>query len=80
MVGLINWLDRKVTMVISFFILAVLLLATFASFEALFHHQQGHVGLIVLWMVMSFFFSAGPNTLTFIVRSKCPVSCHMIWS
>ena len=39
-----------------------------ASFEALFHQEGKNIVLIIFWMIISFLFSFGPNTLTFIVK------------
>jgi PHS family inorganic phosphate transporter-like MFS transporter len=67
LIFLINKLDRRRTLTVTFLILAGLLFVACGSFEALFHQEDRHILLIVLWVAISFFFSFGPNTLTFIV-------------
>jgi PHS family inorganic phosphate transporter-like MFS transporter len=67
LIFLINKLDRRRTLTVTFLILAGLLFVACGCFEALFHQEDRHILLIVLWVAISFFFSFGPNTLTFIV-------------
>jgi PHS family inorganic phosphate transporter-like MFS transporter len=74
LIMLINKIDRKRLLTITFSILAVLLFVACFSFDSLFHKEDRHVLLIVLWVFISFFFSFGPNTLTFIVSGLHPSS------
>lgn len=74
-IGTVHLLCRRRMLIGSFFGLAVLLAIAAAVMRPLFHDGSagaqplpgGHVGLIFLWIVIQFFFSFGPNTLTFIV-------------
>jgi PHS family inorganic phosphate transporter-like MFS transporter len=79
LIFLINKLDRKQTLTVTFLILAGLLFVACGSFEALFHQPDRHVLLIVLWVAISFFFSFGPNTLTFIVSEQRSNSSESRW-
>jgi PHS family inorganic phosphate transporter-like MFS transporter len=63
----INRFERKTALTQSFVLLAVVLAAASASFHALFEQGNKHTILIFFWVVISFIFSFGPNTLTFIV-------------
>jgi PHS family inorganic phosphate transporter-like MFS transporter len=67
MIVLVNRLDRRMMLICTFWLLAVVLLVASLSFRALFHNGGLHIVLIVYWVVISFLFSFGPNTLTFIV-------------
>ena len=75
-IATINRFNRKHMLTITFCLLASVLLAAFASFKALFHQGGLHVVLIMFWVIISFLFSFGPNTLTFIVSSSYPTFEH----
>ncbi|CAK1362727.1 unnamed protein product [Cercospora beticola] len=69
-IATINRFNRKHMLTITFCLLAVVLLAAFASFKSLFHQGGLHVVLIMFWVIISFLFSFGPNTLTFIIPAE----------
>lgn len=66
-IALINRFDRKHMLTITFGLLAIVLFAACGSFKVLFHNGSLNIVLIMFWVVISFLFSFGPNTLTFIV-------------
>lgn len=66
-IACINRFERKTALTQSFVFLTVVLAAASGSFHVLFQQGDKHVILIVFWVVISFMFSFGPNTLTFIV-------------
>jgi PHS family inorganic phosphate transporter-like MFS transporter len=70
LIFLINKLDRKRLLTVTFLVLAALLFVACGSFEALFHKADRHVILVAFWIAISFFFSFGPNTLTFMVSDR----------
>ena len=65
----INFIDRRLTLIFTSMLLAILLLVTAIVFPYCFH-QDGHPVLIVLYAVIQFFFSFGPNTLLFIIPAE----------
>jgi MFS transporter, PHS family, inorganic phosphate transporter len=67
MICFVNILDRKKMLMWTFWLLGLIMLVASVSFRALFHHEGLHIILIVYWVIISFLFSFGPNTLTFIV-------------
>uniref|UniRef100_A0A2D3VGD6 Major facilitator superfamily (MFS) profile domain-containing protein n=1 Tax=Ramularia collo-cygni TaxID=112498 RepID=A0A2D3VGD6_9PEZI len=67
---LINRFDRKHMLTITFGLLAIVLFAACGSFKALFHQESLHIVLIMFWVVISFLFSFGPNTLTFVIPAE----------
>ncbi|CAK3954423.1 Repressible high-affinity phosphate permease [Lecanosticta acicola] len=70
MIATINRFDRKDMLTVTFFAIGILLIIVASSFAALFHHESLYVLLIVFWAVISFLFSFGPNTLTFIIPAE----------
>lgn len=50
-------------------VLTGLLLLTAILFPFLFH-KDGHIGLIILYALIQFFFSYGPNTLIFVIIAE----------
>ncbi|KAK4958292.1 hypothetical protein LTR10_004718 [Elasticomyces elasticus] len=78
----INHIDRRIMLIWSFIVLAVLLLVTGIVFLQVFH-TTGYAATIVLYALNQLVFSFGPNTLTFIIpaeifptRYRC--TCHGI--
>lgn len=63
----IDWVNRKHMLTFTFCALAVVLGAAAGSFKELFQKEGLHYLLVVFWNLISFLFSFGPNTLTFIV-------------
>ncbi|KAF2171348.1 hypothetical protein M409DRAFT_18465 [Zasmidium cellare ATCC 36951] len=70
MIMMINHFDRKDMLTGTFVILGFVLIIVCASFKALFHQGAKHIVLIVFWIVISFLFQFGPNTLTFIIPAE----------
>lgn len=68
----IDWVNRKKMLTFTFCVLAAVLAAAAGSFKALFHKEGLHIILIMFWNLISFLFSFGPNTLTFIVSLTSP--------
>ena len=54
-----------------FVVMAVLLFVVGITFKPLLKTDQGHWGLVALYMFCEFFFNLGPNATTFIVSSHC---------
>lgn len=65
----IDWVNRKHLLTFTFCLLAAVLAIAAGSFEKLSAQPSPHYILVVLWNLISFLFSAGPNTLTFVVSS-----------
>lgn len=64
----IDWINRKHMLTFTFVVLAVILAAAASSFMEL-AGTDTHYVLVVFWIFISFLFSFGPNTLTFIVST-----------
>ncbi|EME77811.1 uncharacterized protein MYCFIDRAFT_57367 [Pseudocercospora fijiensis CIRAD86] len=69
-IAIINHFDRKHMLTASFALLTTVLFAAFASFKTLFHNGDLHIVLIMFWVLISFLFSFGPNTLTFVIPAE----------
>lgn len=66
----IDWINRKHMLTFTFLVLAMVLAAAAGSFTEL-AGKGAHYVLVVFWIFISFLFSFGPNTLTFIVSPSC---------
>lgn len=69
MIAFIDHFDRKTLLTTTFFIVGLVLIVVSTSFKSLFQNDL-HVILIMFWVIISFLFSFGPNTLTFIIPAE----------
>lgn len=82
-IAIIDWVNRKHMLTFTFSLLTIVLALAAATFEKLFQKRGLHIVLIMFWNLISFLFSAGPNTLTFIVspsltrvHHRCCLASH----
>ena len=66
-IAIIDWVNRKHMLTFTFSLLTIVLALAAATFDKLFQKGELRIVLIMFWNLISFLFSAGPNTLTFIV-------------
>jgi hypothetical protein len=77
-IACIDWINRKLMLTFTFCMLALVLAAAAGSFNVLSTSSSDglHYILVIFWNLISFLFSFGPNTLTFIVS---PLLLAITW-